>query len=174
MTKDSPARRTHFVVVTGLSGSGKSTVLKALEDLNYYAVDNLPVELLPALVQLPFGSQEEHVKVALGMDVRDTGFVKRFPELYKQLVQEGHWLNLLYLEASDSTLVRRFSQTRRQHPLTGPNDTVRQVIARERDLLDPVKEQASQVVDTSRFTVHELKREIHQLFKKEAQPARFG
>jgi UPF0042 nucleotide-binding protein len=173
MNPDSKTRRNRFLVVTGLSGSGKSTALKALEDLNYYAVDNLPVDLLPAMVQMPLGSGDESVKVALGMDVRDPAFVKNFPELYKELSQEGWWLDLLYLDASDEALVRRFSQTRRKHPLSGPQDTVRQVLSRERELLNPVKEQASQVVDTSRFTVHELKREIHQIFRDEAQPAPF-
>jgi UPF0042 nucleotide-binding protein len=173
MDQDSATRRTRFVVVTGVSGSGKSTALKAFEDLDYYAVDNLPVDLLPAMVQMPLGSDSRQVKVALGMDVRDPAFVDKFPGIYQKLIQDGWWLDLLYLDASDVTLVRRFSETRRQHPLSGPKDDVRKVITRERRLLSGIKEQASQVVDTSRFNGRDLKREIHKIFKEQAQPSPF-
>lgn len=165
--------RTHFVVVTGLSGSGKSTVLKALEDLGYYAVDNLPVELLPSLVKLPIGAERQQIKVALGMDVRDPAFVTSFPSVFTKLSKEGFWLDLLFLEASDPALIRRYSQTRRQHPLSSAQEDVHQVLRKERNLLSPVKEQASHVIDTSRYTVHDLRRETHALFKELAPPAPF-
>ncbi len=168
-----PGERTHFVVVTGLSGSGKSTVLKALEDLGYYAVDNLPVNLLPDLVKLPLGTGNHPVKVALGMDVRDPEFVHTFPDIYKKLCNDGWWLDLFFLEASDSVLIQRYSETRRQHPLSSLQEGVNQVLQKERDLLDPIKEQASHIIDTSRHTVHELRREVHSLFKELAPPAPF-
>ena len=164
---------THFAVVTGLSGSGKSTALKALEDLGYYAVDNLPVGLLPAFVKLPLNAEKQGVKVALGMDVRDPAFVDTFPGVFQQLCREGWWLDLYFLDASDQALLQRYSETRRKHPLANGREDERQVLKRERTLLAPVKEQASHVIDTSRHTVHDLRREIHSLFKELAPPAPF-
>ncbi|MCF8041270.1 MAG: RNase adapter RapZ [Desulfarculaceae bacterium] len=164
-----PAR---FVVITGLSGTGKSTALKALEDLGYYAVDNLPVELLPAFVKLPLRHVGESFQAALVMDVRAHDFVERFPRTFLRLANQGHNLELLYLEASDEVLIRRFSQTRRQHPLSGPEGSVREGLDRERALLLPVKELANQIIDTSRFTVHDLRQEVFSLYNQSSEPAR--
>ncbi len=159
------------MVITGLSGTGKSTALRALEDLGFYAVDNLPVGLLPAFVKLPLIHVGETFQAALVMDVRARDFVERFPRTYLRLANQGHNLELLYLEARDEVLIRRFSQTRRQHPLSGPEGSVRQGLNRERALLAPVKELANQVIDTSRFTVHDLRQEIFSLFSQGGQPA---
>ena len=136
-----PAANARFVVITGPAGAGKSTALKTFEDLGFYAVDNLPVELLPSFVHLPLGKPGDPFRAAL------------------------------VLEADDEALLRRFSQTRRQHPLARPGETVAEGIARERGLLEPIKAQASQVLDTSRFTIHELRRELTRLFSQEAGPA---
>ena len=164
---------THFIIVTGLSGSGKSTVLKALEDLGYYAVDNLPVELLPSLVKLPLGAGRQPIKVALGMDVRDPAFVDSFPGIYEKLIRDGWFMDLLFLEANSRALIRRYSETRRKHPLSNDQDNVQQVLEKERQLLEPVKDQASHVIDTSRHTVHDLRREVHNLFNDISGPAHF-
>ncbi|MCB2190392.1 MAG: RNase adapter RapZ [Deltaproteobacteria bacterium] len=163
-----PAR---FVVITGLSGTGKSTALKALEDLGYYAVDNLPVQLLSAFVKLPLRHVGETFQAALVMDVRAHDFVERFPRTFLRLANQGYHLELLYLEASDEVLIRRFSQTRRQHPLSGLEGSVAQGLNRERSLLQPIKDMSNQIIDTSRYTVHDLKAEIFNLYTQSDEPA---
>ena len=160
------------MVITGLSGTGKSTALKALEDLGFYAVDNLPVGLLPAFVKLPLRHVGESFQAALVIDVRAHDFVERFPPTYLRLANQGHNLELLYLEASDEVLIRRFSQTRRQHPLSGRDGSLREGLERERALLRPVKEMANQIIDTSRFTVHDLRQEVLNLYSQGGKPAR--
>lgn len=156
--------KARFVVITGLSGSGKSSALRALEDVGYYAVDNLPVELLPAFVNLPIKDTAPGFQAALGMDVRAADFVERFPAIYNELCAKGVSLELLFLEAGDEALVRRFSQTRRQHPLAMQAGGNLGGISRERELLLPIRQMARLVLDTSRFTIHELRREIFRLF----------
>lgn len=160
-----------FVVITGLSGSGKSTALKALEDLGFYAVDNLPVELLPAFVNLPLEYVGEPFKAALVMDVRAPRFVESFPRIFQDLSDRGFELEILFLEASDEALLRRFSQTRRQHPLTEVRGNLLDGIKRERRLLEPFRLRATQIMDTSRFTVHELRQEVLRLYSRLAPPA---
>lgn len=159
------------MVITGLSGTGKSTALKALEDLGFYAVDNLPVDLLPAFVKLPLRHVGESFQAALVMDVRAHDFVERFPRTFLRLANQGYHLELLYLEASDEVLIRRFSQTRRQHPLSGLEGSVAQGLNRERSLLQPIKDMSNQIIDTSRYTVHDLKAEIFNLYTQSDEPA---
>lgn len=171
MVQRPPRAQARFVVITGLSGSGKSTALKALEDLGYYAVDNLPVKLLPAFVKLPVRYVGQGFRAALVMDLRSPHFLDTFPSLFLQMVNQGYWVELLFLEASDEALVRRFSQTRRQPPLSAEGESLADSLARERRLLEPVRALAQQVMDTSRFTIHELRQEITCLFADEAQPA---
>ncbi|MCB2189339.1 MAG: RNase adapter RapZ [Deltaproteobacteria bacterium] len=171
MTSPLPGRSSRFVVITGLSGSGKSTVLKAMEDLGFYAVDNLPVELLPAFVKLPLKNVGEEFRAALGMDIRDPGFVTSFPPMFNELSHAGFALDLLYLETDDATLIRRFSQTRRQHPLAQSEGDLAQGIARERRDMLPIRRMATQVVDTTRFNIHELRQEIFNIFAGLAPPA---
>ncbi|RJX36569.1 MAG: RNase adapter RapZ [Desulfarculus sp.] len=171
MVQCTPGPQARFVVITGLSGSGKSTALKALEDLGYYAVDNLPVKLLPAFIKLPVGHLDHAFRAALVIDVRSPSFVETFPELFLQMVNQGYSLELLFLEASDEALIRRFSQTRRQPPLSAEGESLRETLDRERRLLEPVRALAQQVIDTSRFTVHELRQEITCLFSAGAQRA---
>ena len=161
-----------FVVITGLSGSGKSTVLKALEDMGFYAVDNLPAELLPAFVNLPLEYVGEPFKAALVMDVRTPRFVEVFPPILHDLLDKGYRLELLFLEAEEDVLIRRFSQTRRHPPLAGQGESVATGLKKERELLEAVKAQASQVLDTSRFTIHQLKQEIFRLYSRLAPPAK--
>lgn len=171
MEQHPPETQARFVVITGLSGSGKSSALKALEDIGFYAVDNLPVELLPAFIRLPLKHLGDGFKAALGLDIRSPKFVEAFPPLYTQMNLQGYDLELIFLEASDESLLRRFSQTRRLPPLARPGEPLEQALDRERLMLEPVRSLAHQIIDTSRFTIHELKQEISYLFHGEAQPA---
>jgi len=172
MAEEKSRTNARFVVITGLSGSGKSTALRALEDLGFYAVDNLPVQLLAAFINLPLEFVGDPFKAALGMDVRAPGFVEKFPPVFSQLSKSGFGLELLFLEASDEALIRRFSQTRRQHPLAGRGGAVAEGIKRERRLLAPLRQMANQVLDTSRFNVHELRQEVTNIYSRLAPPAR--
>lgn len=172
MSQGQPQASSRFVVITGLSGSGKSTALRALEDVGFYAVDNLPVELMPAFVNLPVKQMGPGFKAALGMDVRASGFVEKFPEIYHDLLSQGFNLELVFLDASDNALIRRYSQTRRQHPLDNEYGDVGMGIRLEREMLEPLRGLASHVLDTSRFNVHQLRQEIINLYTRLAPPAK--
>jgi len=171
MTDEKQHGRGRFVVITGLSGSGKSSVLKAMEDLGYYAVDNLPPQLLPSFVNLPLKQLDDSFKVALGMDIRGHLFPESFPRVFSELLQEGFPLEMLFLEASDDVLLRRFSETRRAHPVARANDGLAASIRRERALLEPIRAMANQVLDTSKFTIHQLRRAIAGLYSDSAAAA---
>ena len=155
--KSKAAPGTELVIITGLSGSGKGTVLKALEDLGYYAVDNLPLGLLPTFAELARQAPNIH-RAALVVDIREGQTIKNFPAVFAQ-VQEMVPTTLIYLEASDAVLQRRFSETRRPHPL-GTGRTVAKSIQHERRVLKPIRELATIVVDSSKFNVHELREVI--------------
>jgi UPF0042 nucleotide-binding protein len=159
-----------FVIITGLSGSGKSTALNAMEDLGFYALDNLPVALLPAFVHMPAMMMADVFKAALVMDLRAPDFTRDFTRIYSELLHQGHRMEVLYLEAGDDSLVRRFSQTRRSHPLAP--DSVLSGIKLEREQLAAVRGLADQIIDTSPFNVHELRRNISELFSQAAPAAR--
>jgi UPF0042 nucleotide-binding protein len=150
------------IVVTGMSGSGKSTALHVLEDLGFYCVDNLPVALLPRFVELWESSQEEVRRVALGIDVRAGRFLRDFPRVFEELRAAGVALEVLYLEANDDVLVRRFSETRRPHP-AAESGAVADGIRRERETLQGLREVADRIVDTSALTVHELRAGLRDL-----------
>ncbi len=130
--------RTRMVVVTGLSGSGRSATLKAFEDMGFYCVDNLPLVLLSAFVEFAQGS-EEAFRSAIGIDIREKGFPERFPALYGELKSQGRAIEMLFLDASDQTIVRRFSETRRPHPLARGTTPLLDGIRRERTALAEVK-----------------------------------
>jgi UPF0042 nucleotide-binding protein len=163
-TKRGDAKR-ELVILTGLSGSGKASALKAFEDLGYYAVDNLPVELLPRFAELVAQSMEI-TRAALVVDVREGQRLEKFPSLLKQL-REQLDTTVVYLEASQPVLLRRFSETRRPHPL-GREKMVGPAIQAERKLLDPVRNVADILIDTSRFNVHELRAYIQNQFERES------
>ncbi len=148
--------RTPFIVLTGLSGSGKSQAIRALEDLGYFCVDNLPTTLIPTLAKLSIrGSEME--KVAIVVDVREGNFLSSFPKIFKQLrAMRGLNPVLIFLEANDATLVRRFSETRRPHPLA-PGRSASEGIREERIRMMPIRRMADEIVDTSDMTVHELR-----------------
>jgi UPF0042 nucleotide-binding protein len=161
--KEKAHTRFRVVVVTGLSGSGKSTAIKAFEDLDYFCVDNLPVVLLPDFLKLREKSSGDLYHIALGMDIRERSFLESYPRVFSKLRQRGTNVEILFLEAADEALQRRFSQTRRKHPLMGEG-TVLDRIRDERERLEHLKEMANRVIDTSNLNVHELKRMISRLY----------
>ena len=152
----------HVVIVTGLSGSGKSTAIRVLEDLGFYCIDNLPVVLTPKFIELCQNSEEEIMRVALGIDLRERAFLADYPAVLEDIRRAGHNVEILYLDAADDVLVRRFSETRRPHPLAeGTN--VAAGIRREREKLAGLKEMADRIIDTSAYTVHQLRDELRSL-----------
>ncbi len=152
-----------LVILTGLSGSGKSTVLKTFEDLGYYCVDNLPVELIPTFSELHVYGNAEIERAALLVDAREGDQLKRLPAIYK-LIRREVAATLVFIEASEEALLRRFSETRRPHPL-GHNRPVREGLSRERELMEPIRKLADVVIDTTRFNVHELRQFIVRRFQ---------
>jgi UPF0042 nucleotide-binding protein len=155
-------RMLDVAVVTGLSGSGKSTAIRVLEDLGYYCLDNLPAVLIPRFIELCEGS-DEISRVALGIDSRGRGFLDEVPRALDEVRKRGHRVEMVYLEAGDDTLVRRFSETRRPHPMAEGSD-VAGGIRRERERLLSLREQADRIVDTSAFTSQGLREELRTIF----------
>lgn len=153
-----------FVIVTGMSGAGKSTALKMLEDMGYFCVDNLPVPLIPKLAELFTVSGSEVQKAALGVDIRSG---QSFGEL-ERMLQELDAINMkyeiLYLESSDNVLVKRYKETRRFHPLSGSSGRVDEGIKRERERLGFLKKKADYLVDTSHMLTRELRQELNKIF----------
>ena len=146
-----------FIVLTGLSGSGKSQAIRALEDLGYFCVDNLPTTLIPTLAKLSLRAGGDIGKVAIVVDVREGNFLSQFPKIFRRLRKTPR-LNpvLIFLEASHATLVRRFSETRRPHPLA-PDRSATEGIRDERSRMHAIRDLADEIVDTSDMTVHELR-----------------
>ena len=169
LPEDNPPPRgadTHrIVLVTGLSGAGKSTATKALEDLGYFCIDNLPVMLLPKLLELvSHGTSDEVQRLAIVVDAREARFLESTPAALEEVRREGHRLEVVFLDCSDEALMRRFSETRRRHPLS-PEGSVQEGIAEERKILSQLRALADQIIDTTRMNVHEL---------RDAITARFG
>ena len=150
-----------LVIITGLSGSGKGSVLKVFEDLGYYSVDNLPIGLIPKFAELTRDSASIRF-AALVVDIREGQGLKRFPELYARIRREIP-TRMLFMEADDDTIVRRFSETRRPHPL-GTDQSISKSIQQERKLLGPIRKLADLTINTSKFTVHELRDFIREKF----------
>jgi UPF0042 nucleotide-binding protein len=157
-------RRGELVVITGMSGSGKASVLKAFEDLGFYCVDNLPVELIPHFAGL-VGQSSEIEKTALVVDVREGTQLEELPQIVKS-VKRVLPTKVIFLEAEDAVLLRRYSETRRPHPL-GTDAPVKSSLAAEKRHLKPIRAMADLVIDTSRFNVHELRAYITERFQKE-------
>ena len=149
-----------LVIVSGVSGAGRTTAMKALEDLGFYCVDNLPVVLLEPFVEL---FREGSDRLAVAVDVRERTFLSQFPEVHARLRSSGLATTLLYMEASDEVLAQRFSETRRVHPARG-SGSLFEDISRERELLMPIARLADLVVDTGQMSVHDLKRHISRHF----------
>jgi UPF0042 nucleotide-binding protein len=163
--KRRPARDARqLVILTGLSGSGKSTVLKTFEDLGFYCVDNLPVALIPTFSELHMQSGSEIQRAALLVDAREGDQLDKLPAILRQLRAENP-ATLVFIEAHEVALLRRFSETRRPHPL-GHDRPVREGLRSERILMEPIRKLADVVIDTSKFNVHELRQFIMQGFQK--------
>ena len=145
-----------IVFVSGLSGSGKTTAMAALEDLSFYCVDNLPVQLVPQFLDLCTTASSPIRKVALALDAREKNFLESFPEVVADLRSRGAKVDVLFLDCGDETLERRYRETRRVHPLS-PEGSVRDGIDRERSLLDKVVSMADLKIDTTSLNVHQLK-----------------
>jgi RNase adapter protein RapZ len=158
-----------LVIVTGISGAGKASALRSFEDLGYHAVDNLPLELLTEFAGI-VGKSDEIEHAAIVVDVREGLTLDRLPEILKQ-VKQVLPTRVVFLDAQDAVLVRRYSETRRPHPLRG-SETVERSIVEERQLLDPIRNVTDTLIDTSNFNVHELRAHIQQRFSHEDKTKR--
>jgi UPF0042 nucleotide-binding protein len=153
----------HLVILTGLSGSGKSTVLHAFEDMGFYCVDNLPVELIPIFAELHSAGEGDFARAALLVDAREGQQLEKLPPLLK-LLRNDHPITLVYIDASDDALLRRYSETRRPHPL-GKELSVRESLLHERAIMEPIRKLADIVIDSTQFNVHELRHFVIERFK---------
>ncbi len=154
-----------FVIVTGMSGGGKSTAMRMLEDAGFFCVDNLPVPLIEKFMELLMMPNNEISKAALGLDVRADQSFGDAMRILDKMRRNGFVFEILFMEASDNTLVKRYKETRRLHPLCTPSDTrVESGIHREREILAAIKKQADYIIDTSKLLTRELKEEIDRIF----------
>jgi UPF0042 nucleotide-binding protein len=169
MPKRKSGVKPELVVITGLSGSGKGSVLKALEDLGYYSVDNLPVELIPKFAELTHDNPSISA-AALVVDIREGAGLKSFPKVYAG-IRSNVRARLVFLEADDDAIVRRFSETRRPHPL-GADKSITRSIQSERTKLAPIRGMADLIINTSKFTVHELRDFIKERFRGEGDQSK--
>jgi UPF0042 nucleotide-binding protein len=154
-----------ITIISGLSGSGKSTALNTLEDLGFFCVDNLPVLLLPKFIELCQSSINDISKIGLVMDVREREFLREYPDMLDLLKTEGYRIELIFLDSSDEVLIQRCSETRRQHPL-GEGGSILDGIRMEREQLSALKSGADKIIDTSALTVHELRTLLENYFQQ--------
>ncbi|MBP3663809.1 MAG: RNase adapter RapZ [Tyzzerella sp.] len=152
-----------FVVVTGMSGAGKSTALKMLEDVGYYCVDNLPFLLIPKLSELTGVRNAEINKIAVGVDIRSGHSFSEFEEILEQLTQSGFEYEILFLDSCDDVLIKRYKETRRNHPLA-KDGRLDEGIGKERDALHTLRKKANYILDTSNMLTRELKMELNKIF----------
>ncbi|MEE9596600.1 MAG: RNase adapter RapZ [Acidiferrobacterales bacterium] len=151
-----------FFIITGLSGSGKSIALQALEDMGFYCIDNLPAAMIPHFArQITDANTETLRKVAIGIDARNRAFLDEVPKSLEQLKELGIHYSIVFLEAEESVLVKRFKQTRRKHPLTDENTSLLEGIRLERTLLEPMSFSAVMRIDTTHTTAYELRQQVH-------------
>ena len=155
-----------FVIVTGMSGGGKKTAMRMLEDIGFYCVDNLPVDLIEKFVELLSAPGGEITKVALGVDVRANVGFEKVPSILKNLKELGYPLEILYMEASDEALLKRYKESRRKHPLS-PDGRIEEGIRKEREILNNIKEQADYIMDSSKLLTRDLQAEIDRIFVKD-------
>jgi UPF0042 nucleotide-binding protein len=160
-----------LVILSGLSGSGKSTAVKALEDLGYFCVDNLPPTLLPTFIELCAGSAKDITKAALVMDIREGVFFERTPHVIRELKDKGYSIELLFLDSTNEALVKRYKETRRKHPLSS-NGNILKGISKERKMLSGIKNLADHLIDTSPLNVHQLREIVQDTFGKPASSFR--
>jgi UPF0042 nucleotide-binding protein len=158
--------RLRLIIITGLSGAGKSWAIKCFEDLGYYCVDNLPTTLIPTFVELCAHSTRRITRIALGVDIRERQYLHSVVEVLSELRGSGYLTEVLFLEASEETLVRRYHETRRRHPVS--SGSLLDGIREERKLLANLRELADRVIDTSRITVHELRQRLVEMYGEAA------
>jgi UPF0042 nucleotide-binding protein len=154
-----------IIIITGLSGSGKSTAIAAFEDAGFYCVDNMPVALLPKFLELPFESEPEVAGFAFVMDLREKGFLSKYSPIFDELKQKGYQFEIFFLEADEEILLQRYKATRRQHPLS-QGKALLDGIRAEKSQLENLRQIAHKVIDTSHFNVHELKTNILELVQR--------
>lgn len=152
-----------FVIVTGMSGAGKTSVLKFLEDINFFCVDNLPPALLPKFAELCYEQEGEIERVAMGIDIRGGRLFNDLFEVLSDLQDKGYEYEILYLDASDEVLIKRYKETRRSHPLSR-NGSIQEGILKEREMLRDVKTKATYIIDTSQALTRQLKEQINDIF----------
>jgi UPF0042 nucleotide-binding protein len=169
-TKRGKPSTSELVIITGMSGSGKGSVLRSLEDLGYYSVDNLPVDLIPKFADLVRDSSSTR-HAALVVDVREGAGLKKFPAIFKN-IRGSVSTRLVFLEADDDAIVHRFSETRRPHPLADGDQAIGQSIVAERKLLAPIRALADLTINTSKFNVHDLRDFIRQEFQGDGEASR--
>ncbi|MFQ5702323.1 MAG: RNase adapter RapZ [Acidobacteriota bacterium] len=157
--------RRRLVIITGLSGSGKSLAANCFEDMGYYCVDNLPVRLIPIFMDLLGRRADDVRKVALVIDIREGAFLSDLPEILDQLGHQEIERKIIFFEATNDTLIRRFSETRRPHPLAG-HAPVEEGIRREREILEPIRRRADAIIDSSGFNVHEFRVHLFDKFSE--------
>jgi len=151
------------VIITGLSGSGKSTALRALEDIGFFCVDNLPVVLLPRFLKITADESHDIADIAMVMDLRQQSFLEKYSRIFNRLKDRGYRIEILFLDAGDDALLNRFSETRRVHPLSG-RGSVMEGILREREKLSPLKQMADKIIDTTSINIHQLKDAVQRCF----------
>jgi len=149
-------KKLKFFIITGLSGSGKSTAIAAFEDARFYCVDNMPVALLPKFLELPIESESEIAGLAFVMDLREKGFLAGYKTIFENLRQKGYTFEVLFLEADEKILLQRYSQTRRYHPLSQDRSLMEGILA-EKEHLKELRAYADRIINTSDYTVHKLK-----------------
>lgn len=153
-----------LVIITGLSGSGKTLAIDCFEDLGYFCVDNLPVGLIKPFRDLMLRGREQVARAALVIDAREGEFLRQFPPIFKKLRARDTPIELLFLECSEDVLKRRFSATRRPHPMARTGGTLEQSIRQEAQALGPLREMADRIIDTSNFTAHQLRTFLQNAF----------
>jgi RNase adapter protein RapZ len=162
----------NITIITGMSGSGKSTAAEAYEDMGYYCVDNMPVELVPKFLEMPLDHNTETPGFALVMDLREKGLISKYQGVFHHLRNHGYAFEILFLEADENVLVMRYSQTRRHHPLAKQKNLT-QAIRAEKTLLEPLRNEADLIIDTSGMTVHHLRARILDHGRKNFQRTAF-
>ncbi len=155
-------KKLNIFIITGLSGSGKSCAIAALEDTGFYCVDNMPVALLPKFVELPIESNSEIAGLGFVMDLREKGFLSMYPSIFESLKEKGYKLKILFLEADENILLERYSQTRRHHPLS-QGKSLLEGIRTEQEQLKKLKTAADKIINTSHYNVHKLKSVIRDI-----------
>lgn len=153
-----------FLFITGLSGSGKTAAMKVLEDTGFFCVDNLPAKLIFPFAKLTASGGEQIDRVAIVADLRERGFVKDFPDVYRRLYERGFSTSLIFFEATEEILVRRFSESRRPHPLQIDGGSLLEAVRAEKQELELIRQLADAIIDTSKMSVHELKRHLLERF----------